>query len=220
MEINKVYVGPDAEHYYTLLPDNSRYQNMQIVKINRKSTQSEYITQGHKDVTSIVRILKSPTDPSRTIIYYMSTGEGAPGQRHYRSVELSTSRKVLAPSSKQQQQKPLYLGWQNEASRSSSSPSFTSSSASSSSLIEQCYTCDQIELKQCLYNRVQLSTNASYYVHECLGPAIPYSTLRASSDDAFARPWLNNDKLEAALATKLMPTVRTEVINTTDGYCK
>lgn len=237
VEINKVYVGPDAEHYYTLLPDSSRYQNVQIVKINRKSSQTEYITEGQKDVTSIVRILKSPADPSRTIIYYMSTGEGAPGQRHYRSVDLPTSRKVYEgydgalPSAKHHTQQGRQAYWQKEASRpgssqpgsssSSSSPSFTSSSASSaSSFNDRCYTCDHLELKQCLYNRVQLSSAASYYVHECLGPDIPYSTLRASADDAFARPWLNNEKLEASLATKLMPTVRTEVINTTDGYCK
>ena len=34
--MNKVYVGPDKEHYYTLLPDTTKYKNMQIVQIHIK----------------------------------------------------------------------------------------------------------------------------------------------------------------------------------------
>lgn len=193
------------------------------MKINRKSLQTEYVTSGRKDVTDILRILPSGSD-DRTTIHYMATREGAPGQRHYYSVEVATSRKSFFGSNKQQHQQakpPAYSGWPKEGMGRNSAGS--SSSSSSVSFSEQCHTCDQLELKQCLYNRVQLSRAASYYVHECLGPGIPYSTLveRAESDQTNARrPWLNNDQLAASLATKLMPTVRTEVFNTTEGYCK
>lgn len=226
-----MYVGPDGEHYYTLLPDETRERNVQIVKINRKSLQTEYVTSGRKDVTDILRILPSGSD-DRTTIHYMATREGAPGQRHYYSVEVATSRKSFfgSPNKQQHQQQakpPAYSGWPKEGMGRNSAGSSSISSSSSVSFSEQCHTCDQLELKQCLYNRVQLSRAASYYVHECLGPGIPYSTLveREESEgdqqtSTSRRPWLNNDQLAASLATKLMPTVRTEVFNTTEGYCK
>lgn len=36
LEINKVYVDPNKGHYYTLLPDNSKFKNVQIAKIDIK----------------------------------------------------------------------------------------------------------------------------------------------------------------------------------------
>lgn len=36
VEVNKIYVGPDQENYYTLIADESKRKNVQIVQINIK----------------------------------------------------------------------------------------------------------------------------------------------------------------------------------------
>lgn len=150
------------------------------------------LTEGKKDVTSIVRIVE--TKDGKTVIYYMSTREGKPGERHAYSVPVPR-RKVFEKSH-------LYSSAWPEAAQVRSS--------------QRCLTCDIPELKSCLYNRMQLSRQATYFVHECLGPEIPYSVLRRTDNDAFSEPWLNNQALEETLATKLLPTVRTELINRSD----
>lgn len=160
-----------------------------------QTKQTEYLTSGHKDVTSILRIVAPDSSRSNnTVIYYMSTREDKPGERHVYSVEVTTRKMPLGQYESHLKGSRLYRGKTNH----------------------QCYTCDQIELNQCLYNRVSFSTKASYFVHECLGPEIPYSTLRRMDNLTNSAPWLNNDPLKVSLENKLLPTVRTELINATD----
>lgn len=84
----------------------------------------------------------------------------------------------------------------------------------------KCYTCDLIEQNQCLYNRVSFSQKSTYLLHECLGPDIPYSTVkRANTPENATLFWEENENLKSNLANKLLPIVQTELINKTD-YCK
>lgn len=219
VEVNKIYVGPDQENYYTLIADESKRKNVQIVQINIKTGRANYVTDGERDVTNIIRIVRRPSF-NTTLIFYMATREGKPGERHAFSVEVSSRQlmssnghfHVLAQQQQQQQQRRqqanlLHHSFGQQANRSRVVLSRGN---------DHCYTCDQIELNQCLYNQVQISTEATYYVHQCLGPDIPYSTLRRTDNLTFAEPWLNNRALQSTLENKWLPTVRTELINKTD----
>ena len=155
-------------------------------------------------MTSILKIVQ-PQDSNQTVIYYMSTREDKPGERHAYSVQVPSKRISSGHYESLYGRPRLYLGKVKENQR----------------INERCYTCDQTELSPpaCLFNRVQLSRQATYFVHECLGPQIPYSTLRRTDISDFSDPWLNNDILEDSLSKKLLPTVETVIINKTD-YCK
>ncbi|KPM02289.1 hypothetical protein QR98_0006980 [Sarcoptes scabiei] len=85
----------------------------------------------------------------------------------------------------------------------------------------RCYTCDQIELNQCLYNRVTFSQFGSYYLQECLGPEIPYSTIRKStqSSSRLNQSWESNGKLYRMLSKKSLPTIKTELIDRNGRFC-
>ena len=149
-------------------------------------------------MTSILRIVGPDSIYNNTIIYYVSTREDKPGERHIYSVEV--------PGRK------MSLGQFDSHFK-------TSNLLYKTKTTDMCYTCDQIELNQCLYNSVSLSTKASYFVHQCLGPELPYSTLRRISNLTDIRPWLNNNALKATLENKLLPTVRNELIPASN-YCK
>lgn len=149
----------------------------------------KYLTFGHYDVTRIVDIVENMNKPETSIVYYMATGVNKPGERHaYKLVDYGLKDPSTNNTIGQQINKPI------------------------------CLTCNQTNF-QCLSNRIRLSKNGNHFVHECLGPDIPSSFIRKSEENSFQhwnRTWETNAKLKLLLSTKLLPTIKTELINRTD----
>ena len=147
-------------------------------------------------MTKILKIIPfyDNDDGEYNKIYYLATRINKPGERHvYNVVDKSK--------------------WMITTNRNNNNNDNNNNNTT------KCITCDQIELNQCLYNRLTFSHNGTYYIRECLGPNIPYSTLHRLNDDDdhnYTRQWEMNEKLKLTLSKKLLPTIVTEIINRTD----
>lgn len=160
--------------------------------MKKKTGEKNFITSGKRDVTKILKIIPiyNNDGSESNKIYYLATRTNKPGERHVYNVLDKTK-------------------WMFNRNNNDGDVDDT-----------KCITCDQIELNQCLYNRITFSKNGTYYIRECLGPNIPYSTLHLLNDDGgnnnYTREWEMNEKLKMTLSRKLLPTIVTEIINKTD----
>ncbi|XP_027197777.2 prolyl endopeptidase FAP-like isoform X2 [Dermatophagoides pteronyssinus] len=197
VEISAVHVDQNGQNFYTLHSDDSSEQFVQIIKVNIKTYEKSFITSGKRDVTKILKIIPfyDNDDGEYNKIYYLATRINKPGERHvYNVVDKSK--------------------WMITTNRNNNNNNDNNNNNTT-----KCITCDQIELNQCLYNRLTFSHNGTYYIRECLGPNIPYSTLHRLNDDDdhnYTRQWEMNEKLKLTLSKKLLPTIVTEIINRTD----
>lgn len=148
----------------------------------------KYLTSGEKDVTAILQVTRS-MQTGNTVVYYMSTRDDKPGERHAYSVEEPSTKRYFNSHYDLPVKQPPEV---------------------------QCYTCDRIEQNQCLYNRISWSKQSTYYIQECLGPDIPFSVLKRADDQNSTVPWVDNQQLRKNLANKLLPTIKTELINRGD----
>nr|XP_046920004.1 prolyl endopeptidase FAP-like isoform X3 [Dermatophagoides farinae] len=192
IEISSIHVDQYGKNYYILHGDESSEQFVQIIKVNIKTGEKNFITSGKRDVTKILKIIPiyNNDGSESNKIYYLATRTNKPGERHVYNVLDKTK-------------------WMFNRNNNDGDVDDT-----------KCITCDQIELNQCLYNRITFSKNGTYYIRECLGPNIPYSTLHLLNDDGgnnnYTREWEMNEKLKMTLSRKLLPTIVTEIINKTD----
>ncbi|XP_076446173.1 dipeptidyl peptidase 4-like isoform X3 [Babylonia areolata] len=69
-----------------------------------------------------------------------------------------------------------------------------------------CLTCD-LDPKRCEYVQAVFSPSSKYYILQCLGPAVPYYSLRSPFDDVELRRLENNTVFGERLAKKAMPQV-------------
>lgn len=138
--------------------------------------------------------MENMNEPDTSLVYYMATGLNKPGERHaYKLMDYGLknppiNNNITGQQQQQQINQPI------------------------------CLTCNQTDFP-CLSNRIRLSKRGSHFVHECLGPDIPSSFIRKSDGNSlhhWNRTWETNEKLKSLLSTKLMPTIKTELINRTD----
>ncbi|KAL8586168.1 hypothetical protein ACOMHN_057730 [Nucella lapillus] len=69
----------------------------------------------------------------------------------------------------------------------------------------QCLTCDLDE--KCKYVEASFSPNSQYYMLHCLGPGVPYYSLRSPLEDRELRRLENNTAFGELIAGKAMPQV-------------
>lgn len=182
-----------------------------------------FLTYAKRDVTKILKIIND-IETMGDIIYYMATRENHPGERHaYSVLDLNDQNNHhhhhLLHDHRNYYQKGIIERHQIKTDGSFNHSELLVLKSTISK--HRCYTCDQIELNQCLYNRVTFSQFGSYYLQECLGPEIPYSTIRKStqSSSRLNQSWESNGKLYRMLSKKSLPTIKTELIDRNGRFC-
>lgn len=118
-----------------------------------------------------MQILSIGHNGSSTLLYYLSTLKGKPGERHV-----------------------LRLNIDN--------------------LVVECLTCHLGD--ECLFNTATFSLDASYYVLECNGPAIPRIQLHKAHDDSLLMNLQTNDAIKHKLEKRLLPKINKFNIDTGD----
>lgn len=80
-----------------------------------------------------------------------------------------------------------------------------------------CHTCDLGD--QCLFNDALFAPDgARYYVLECLGPGVPWVSLRKTEDHSTVEMLETNDVVKEILAERAMPQIRKFYAPLADGY--
>ncbi|XP_076459137.1 dipeptidyl peptidase 4-like isoform X4 [Babylonia areolata] len=71
----------------------------------------------------------------------------------------------------------------------------------------ECVTCE-VDKERCQYISVSFSPTANFYILSCLGPGIPYYSLRSPHESAELRRLENNTAFGERVSIKAMPQVR------------
>jgi dipeptidyl aminopeptidase/acylaminoacyl peptidase len=187
------------------------------------------ITIGRNEVTAILG-----WDANSLCIYYMSAPEGRPGQRHLYKIALEVQQLDSTSSELNIRPKtPICLTCDNsintyDMNNTYNLNSFIRENNHSEKDIfvhvnhmigkNKEPTEEDLIPNNCLYNRVHMSTDFSYYVLECLGPETPSIYL---VDSALAKKiYILNDGAELAqnVLDISLPQVKTFSVEIRDGY--
>ena len=57
----------------------------------------------------------------------------------------------------------------------------------------------------CLYSTATMNPTMDYYVHQCLGPSIPYAQVRSLPDNKFITTLQSNERLDVDTSLKAFP---------------
>lgn len=195
----------DGEHGY--------YRH--VVFISTSDMRTVPLTMGRFEVTEILG-----WDEINEIIYFMATPIMKPGQRHMYKIHLKLNvtqqpNRIVVTSTP-----PVCLTCDNSVNtfRIISDQSDADNSTNSTSDAQKDDTYSAAIPKNCLYNKIYLSSDYSYYVQECLGPESPSVYLVETHTTAKILVLHNGDLLRSRLNQIAIPQIRTFDVEIRHGF--
>lgn len=198
LEVIDIFPDPSGKQYYLTLPDTTDAKNVQIYAVSVSTSKATKLTDKACDVISISKVITKPEDTKSSILYYMSTEVGKPGERHLMTLE--TQNDIKTGQWRVQNNRPFVVSAQRSKNRNMTNFS---------------------EDPECLFNRFAISAGkGSYAIQQCLGPNVPYSKLIDTKTGEQIIQWSNNGALEDLLKDKLVPLIKTITITTPQNNSK
>ncbi|GAB0091286.1 inactive dipeptidyl peptidase 10 [Sergentomyia squamirostris] len=176
-----------------------------VVFISTTDARTIPLTMGRFEVTDILG-----WDEERELVYFMAAPETAPGQRHLYRIDLKLnftqrSNRVYVNTSP-----PLCLTCIN--TRTSFHPDIVQTT------IENGTEVDNFEIpNNCLFNKIYMSPDFTYYVQECLGPDSPSVYVVDIKTNLKIFVMHNGDELRSRLIDLALPQIRTLSVEMKDG---